>query len=128
MSEIFVMIKPWGLSHKNDILTELDRHGSMQRSVTVEKIGLEEIASHYAMHADRLFFERMIKDFVGKPALLAIYEGDYAVFDKVKDELRERYQAGIPQNDTFQHRNVLHVSSSEEEYESNREVWRKHFI
>lgn len=65
----------------------------------------------------------MIRDFEGLPAVIAIYDGDIAEFDELKDKIREKYASAISLNPNHQ-RNVLYISGTEEEFLHEMNLWK----
>ncbi len=124
MVRLLAMIKPWGINYLDDILERLDKHGRLVKLAKVDQISLEDISAHYAILRSRENFNHMIMDFVGLPAVLAIYVGDQELFDTLKDRIREEYDAKVPVNPNHK-RNVLHISNSEEEYLREMQIWSK---
>ena len=91
MSKILVMIKPWSIKYTEEVLRELDEHGTRLKTARIEHINLCDIAEHYKIYRQRGYYQDMIRDFVGLPAVLAIYEGDFNKFNSLKDKIREKY-------------------------------------
>ncbi|MBI4145981.1 hypothetical protein HY489_01440 [Candidatus Woesearchaeota archaeon] len=127
MSEsIIVMVKPWSIQHAESILSELDKHGKRRVVVRVDSLPFENLLQHYQDQSKEQYFLTMVRDMAGKPAVLALYEGDRTQFDKVKDALRLKHELDIPPHSSYQ-RNALHTSATEKEYQRELGVWSSFF-
>lgn len=123
MSQLLVMVKPWSINHADNILAELDEHGTRLKTTKVGKIKLEDIAEHYAQHSQRDNYQDMVHDFAGLPAVLALYDGDFDEFDALKRKIRTKYASDIPFNPNHQ-RNALHTSGSQQEFLHEIGIWQ----
>ncbi|MFQ5620886.1 MAG: nucleoside-diphosphate kinase [Candidatus Nanoarchaeia archaeon] len=122
MGEVFVMLYFQGVDHSDEILTELDKIGRKVKSGRVDSISLEQIAAHYSDSSDKPWFNEMINDFVGQPALLLVYEGDPEEFHEAKIRLRKQYYKPSPR-----HRDAIHTSDSDRTaYEID--VWKDYLM
>ncbi len=123
ISDLFVMVKPWGLNHAGEILSELDKHGSRVKLAKIDKVDTSRISKHYSSLKNAAYYSSMVEDFAGKSAIIALYEGNIQEFDILKDKIRAKYSSEIEVNPNHQ-RNVLHVSGSREEFLHDVEVWQ----
>ena len=72
----FILIKPDHVELADDILKELDCYGNRVRTTRVDAVPRDVVEAHYSPHVDKWFFECMTESFVGKPVVLAVYEGE----------------------------------------------------
>ena len=125
MSKIVVLVKPWSIHHSEDILDEFDKLGERINSVKIDNLPDGLIARHYADHKNQPYYTDMTQDFTGQSIVVALYEGDRAKFDQLKDHLRERYAHEInPHPNPSVERSALHTSITEEEFLQEFAVWK----
>jgi len=138
-----IIIKPDHVHLADKILSELDRYGGRIKTVHVDVVPLEIIERHYAMHKGKVFYPWLIKQFVGKPVVLAVYEGVDVVrkmSDAIgptdpakapKDTIRSKYSDDTQERSMAEKRalkNVIHRSATPEEAEMEIAVWQKYLV
>ncbi len=136
------MIKPDHVNMAEEILKELDNHAERVDYNIVNSVPSEIIEKHYEEHKGKYFYDRMIKYYVGKSVVIALYKGENIreVFDKLigatdpskadLNSIRARYS-----DDSFKKcdsegrplKNVIHRSDSEESAERELKIWGDYF-
>ncbi len=76
LEKTFTLIKPEHVKMAGGILNELDQYGKRIITVRVNKVPREVIETHYSVHRGKPFFGYMTESFVGKPVVIAVYEGE----------------------------------------------------
>ncbi|MCF7866972.1 hypothetical protein K9L67_05505 [Candidatus Woesearchaeota archaeon] len=123
-NKILVMIKPWCVNYKDDILSEFDKIGDRIKEKTIGSVSLENITNHYYSDSvkSRSNYTEMIIDYVGEKVVLAIYEGSMNEFNNLKEDIRKKYASKINFNPNHV-RNAVHVSDSSKAYLKESEAW-----
>ncbi len=140
MSErTFIIIKPDHVELADAILTELDHLAARKHTARVDVVPRDVIESHYAPHREKSFYQYLVDSFVGKPVVIAVYQGEQAIqrvmdacghTDPARassDTIRGKYSIdSLEQAITEQRpvRNVIHRSDSMAEAEREIEVWK----
>jgi len=144
MEQTFVMVKPDHVEIADKVLEELDSCGRRVVTKRVDSVPKEIIEQHYGKHKGRFFYDFTCEYFVGKPVVLAVYEGIDVVervravmgnTDPVKANvgtIREKYGDKTPMeilNDQgIPAKNVVHGSGSPEEAAREIEIWKKYLF
>ncbi len=137
-----IMIKPDHVDLADMILSELDKWDAKRiRTARVESVPQEVIEAHYAPHVGKSFFGYMTQSFIGRPVVIAVYEGDGVIgrlavvigpTDPAKapaNTIRGKYSndsldAAIKEGRPV--KNVIHRSDSAEEAAREIEVWKQY--
>jgi nucleoside diphosphate kinase len=122
MTKIFVMIKPWGVSHAGEIFKRLDRVGKRLEIIEIASIPEGAIKLQHAKYQGQRFFQLMISDLTGKPAVIALYEGNQEEFIRQRDYLRKEFGRDIIPLPPLR-RSALHVSDSGQEFNRDFNAW-----
>jgi nucleoside-diphosphate kinase len=134
----FIMVKPDHYDLADLILKDLDMHGNRVQTARVESVPREVIEEHYAAHRGKYYFGYMTDSFVGRPVVLAVYEGEGIIkkmmdavgpTDPAKAEgntIRRKYcndslDAAIAEKRPC--KNAVHRSDSPKEAERELAVW-----
>ena len=138
----FILIKPDHIHVAEEILNHLDKHGSRILSGKVDSVSKEVIEEHYAVHKEKHFFNHMTRSFIGKPVVLAVYEGENIIQKFIEiigptepckapaHTLRGKYSDDSIEKAEAEKRtvmNVVHRSDSQEEADREIKVWKEHF-
>jgi len=142
MEQTFIMVKPDSIHLAETILKELDQHGTRIKTSKIDSIPLNIVENHYSAHKEKHFYQSLLDEFVNKPVVIAIYEGDNIV-ERFKEligptdpskasahTIRARYS-----NDSIEKANaenrvvrtVVHRSGSIEEAKQEIQVWEHLF-
>ncbi|MEK6950116.1 MAG: nucleoside-diphosphate kinase [Nanoarchaeota archaeon] len=135
----FVMIKPEHVPLAEEILAELSSYGTLMGKAVIEAVPRSMIEEHYAIHRGRPFYHYLVDSFVGRPVVVAVYEGE-GIVQKImercgptdpakaaKDTIRGKYSADSLERAIAEQRpvrNVIHRSDSPAEAEREILVWR----
>lgn len=140
MQNTFVMIKPDHYDIADRILEGLDLWPTLERTTTakVEAVPRQVIEAHYSPHEGKPFFPHLVNMFTGRPAALAVYEGE-GVIARVRELAGPTDPAKAPSStirgkhskDSLEQairegracQNVIHCSDSPEEAEREIQVW-----
>lgn len=125
VEKILVIIRPNNNGDVDKIIAELDEHGKRLEYATILSPTREEWEQHYSPHRRRLFFRVMVEDFAGKPATIAVYEGNPEEFERVKGKLRREYATGPLDSKNRHMHDVLHISSPGD-FRREWGVWKSH--
>jgi len=139
LEKTFVMIKPDHVELSDRILDDLDRYAKRITSVRVDAVPREIIEDHYSCHKGKPFFGFMTDSFVGRPVVLAVYEGEN-IIRRFMDIIGPTDPSKAPpytirgkySNDSLEIalsekrpvRNVAHRSDSSPEFARESYVWR----
>ncbi len=138
----FILIKPDHVDQAENILKELDQYGQRIVTVHVASVAYETIAEHYAGHRGRPYYEYMVQSFVGKPVVIAVFEGGQ-IRERLIDAIGPTDPRNAPpttirgkySNDSLERaiaegrpvRNVIHRSDSATEAQREIHVWNSYF-
>lgn len=135
-----VIIKPEHIHLADKILKELDRHGKRIKTVRIKAVPREVIEQHYALHKGKFIYDWLIDEFLGKPAVIAIYGGKGIIQEFVdiigatdpskasKESIRGKYGDDNMEKAIAEKRamaSVVHRSDSMEEAEREINVWKQ---
>jgi len=142
LERTLTLIKPDHIDRTDEILAELDQDGKRIATVTVDSVPREVIEDHYVPHKNKPFFGYMTDSFVGRPVIIALYEGE-GVIQKFIDligptdpsQAADHTIRGKYSNDSLEKaiaeqrpvQNVIHRSDSHEEAQREIEVW-EHYL
>ena len=133
-----VLIKPDHVEFADEILRELDNHGSRAATSRVFSVPGNVIRAHYSPHNGKPFFGYMTGSFIGKPVVLAVYKGEGIIQKLIdvigptdpskasEDTIRGKYSKDSLEKAIAEGRpvrNVVHRSDSVEEAERELRVW-----
>lgn len=84
---------------------------------------------HYAEHVEKSFFDGLLKQFVGKLVVVAVFEGPEGMIQNIRslvgdtdpkkakrETIREMFGTGVPDN-------AIHASASPDEAEREIAIW-----
>lgn len=124
-NNIFVMIKPWGLHHADEIFRTLDETGKRLETIKVDHIPEQAVRLQHVQYKDEPFFQLMIQDLADQQCIIALYKGNQDEFNLQKSYLRERFGGEIIPLPPLK-RNALHISASEQEFNRDFNAWRNY--
>jgi nucleoside diphosphate kinase len=122
-----VIVKPWCLSLADEILGEFDKVARRVATVRLRALPEEMIRKHYMHHSDKSYFEPMVSDLAGKPAILAVYKGRMEAINQTKGVVRETYAHFVPSSDLYR-RDAIHASINGEEFSHEFLVWKDYLF
>ena len=137
-----VLIKPDAMAKglAGHIISELNYLELKLIAIKIVKVSNEQAETHYEMHKDKPFFQKLIKHLTGEfhnnePVMALVYQGENAI-SKVRtlagltnpDEsdfktLRRKYGGIHSITECFE--NVIHASDSQESAEKEIKFWFK---
>lgn len=138
-----VIIKPEHIDCTDAIFAELDTLAQRIATARVDSVPLEIAKQHCAPHIGRDYYDWLIKQLAGNPAIPAIYEGDDVICiisnkvghkdpaKSLKDTIRGKYSNDSESKARAERRataNVIHRSTSMSEYEREIKIWRSYKI
>jgi len=139
LEKSLVFVKPPHTRLAGVIFKDLDQHGVRIITKFIESTPRKNIEEHYIIHKGKPFYEYMCDFFVGKPLVLAVYQGEDIIktlIDAVGDKdpfkasgttIRGKYgtdslEVAISNKRPVE--NVIHRSDSIQEAEREINVWR----
>lgn len=122
-----VIIFHWSHQHKDEILEEFDKIGKRQAIRYIENLLSKPLEMHYKDHKGKKHYEPMINDLIGRRATIALYTGSSIKFEKLKDELRQRfYHTIVPHKGHI--RKVVHTTKDEHDFWTYEwPAWKQYF-
>jgi nucleoside-diphosphate kinase len=137
-----VLIKPDAMAKglAGHVISELNYLGLKLIAIKIVKVSHEQAETHYEMHKDKPFFQKLIKHLTGEfhnnePVMALVYQGENAI-SKVRalagltnpDEsdfktLRRKYGGVHSITNCFE--NVIHASDSQESADKEIKLWFK---
>lgn len=138
----FVLIKPDHVDIADNILNELDDYGTRRKTIKVDSVPREIIENHYSHNWEKFFFEYMADYFIGKPVVIAIYEGENIIqklrevagptdpIKASKSTIRGKYSNDSLEKAIDERRpvkNVIHVSDSQDEAIREVRAWSRYY-
>lgn len=143
LEKTLIMIKFEHVQLAEIILKELDEYGKRTITAKVDTIPKEVIEAHYFPHKNKPIFNRITCSFIGKPAVIAVYEGE-GIIKKFKEIIGPTEPSKAPKytirgkysNDSIEKaeaenrtlNNVIHCSENKEEAEREMYVWKRYFV
>ena len=122
MSKIFVIVNPWAIQDCEEILLDIDIHGTQLKRARVTAVPEEIIREHYAHKVGMPYFEPMIRGLVGQSVELAVYRGDTDRFNELKPVIRGKYNPRFSPAPDFK-KEAVHFSDSEEAAVREMRLW-----
>ena len=112
--------------HHLSIIYELNLRGKLKEIAYIEKLPEDLIRRQYDKLSGYSFLDSFVREHSGKPAIIAVYEGNITEFAKLKKEIRQKYKQlrGFPELD---YQDIIHFSDSIKEYNQNIFLWRSYF-
>ncbi|KYK25616.1 hypothetical protein AYK26_05755 [Euryarchaeota archaeon SM23-78] len=136
--QTLVFIKPDHVKLADKILEELDELGTRLQTVKVDCVPKQVIENHYAIHKGKSFYDYLVGSFVGRPIVLAVYEGE-GIVEKIiavsgatdpakaeKGTIRTKYSNDsleIAMAEKRPVKNVIHRADSPESALYEMKVW-----
>lgn len=142
MEQTFIIVKPEWVHLAQEILNELDNYGTRIKTSKIDSIPLNVVENHYSAHKEKVIYPWLLKEFVNKPVVIAIYEGENVVerFKELigptdpskapKHTIRARYDNDSIEKAEAEKRTVktvVHRSGSIEEAKQEIQVWEHLF-
>ncbi|MFH0936241.1 MAG: nucleoside-diphosphate kinase [Candidatus Woesearchaeota archaeon] len=142
MEQTFIIIKPEWVHLAQEILNELDNHGIRIKTSKIDSIPINIVENHYSAHKEKVIYPWLLNEFVNKPVVIAIYEGENVVerFKELigptdpsqasKHTIRARYSNDSKEKAEAEKRTVktvIHRSGSIEEAQQEIQIWEHLF-